>query len=520
MRAIVEVRRSKLRRCCVVNKVIVVVLVSRELELHVAQMIARQALHQWSGHMISIAQSSLDRSVLVMPSLITSTHSSLTSAVPSFDKGVASLHGTLHIFSTMRVSTVRLVALKFLSKLHPRTVPTTQESLKLLNYLEGAFNHKLDDHHPSPRAVTGSIEAKLPLPNTSQAADLHLRSLLHHPTFDGSKSSEVTHSKLCQSATSRFTTAIQAGQVDEKLLEDCCRQYREGLKRGETPQPLYRLGQRIAAWQTSLSDAQSRWLLVEIPRTSSSIVPVLIKDGLEDVAWQWLSTLYARPWGLDGSQQIADLHRHLYAEDLVISRMLHEYCYRYHRPQAAVQHYVKASAYRAANTLSEVHHTHNRLVISWKIISTAILRLKNQHDVPAQLYDSLLEYSAPRDKGLPIRGFLELYHPSKPSSELLFRDLQRNGLSLKVQSALPHLNSPHKPRVFFSGYILDAADLALKEGNSTHAKFFLDMTKKTWPSVFVSVEAEGIQPAQQLVKARQDYEVHEAEEWTSGLTLS
>jgi hypothetical protein len=419
----------------------------------------------------------------------------------------------------MRVSTVRLVALKFLSKLHPRTAPTTQESVKLLNLLEDAFNHKLDGRHPSPRAAAGSIEAKLPLPNTSQAADLHLKSLLHHPTFEGTNTtSEAAHRNLCLSATSRFTAAMQVGQVDERLLEDCCHQYRQGLRRGEMPGPSHRLGQKIAAWQASLTDAQNRWFFVEVPRASSSIVPILMKDGLEHVAWQWLSTLYARPWGLDHSQQTADLNRHLYAEDMLISRMLHEYCYRYRRPEAAVQHYVQASAYRAANLSSEVHPTHDRLLISWKIISTAILRLKNQHGVPTQLYDSLLQYSAPRGKGQLIQGLLGLYHPSNPSSKLLFQDLQHNGISLKGRKDSLRLNSAHKDT--FSGHILDAADLALKEGNPTHANFFLDMAKTTWPSVFISVEPEGTQPAQKLANARHDYEIHEAEQWTSGLTLS
>lgn len=414
----------------------------------------------------------------------------------------------------MRVSTALLIR-NLISKLHPPTPVTAQESQKLLRLLDTSFKQKLNANHPSPRPVADTPSSEVPLLGTSEATALHLNSVLHHPLLEASKSPGAVEASRCQSAVSRFTEAVESGSVDNLLLQTCCKQYLHGLQLGDRVAPHLKLGDKIDAWLASVSDAEKAHFLVQPSYTIPFVLPVMYRDKLEQVVWGWLHTLYSRPWLVKTSPSFEN-QRHLYAEDFVVSEMIYA-ALRSNDLQYAVQQYIKASEYRASSLPQASQTPPEPLKRSWIRVSQAILPRRQRHGITSSVYDSLLKYCVAFESGTSVitRGFLELYHPEKPSSSSLFSELFDTGPLSEAQITWCHKGSARKQRAISSA-ILDAAELALKEGNPVHAQAFLDLTTRLWPSVFVSTEST--QPVHRLARAREDYLTNEP--WTAALALS
>jgi hypothetical protein len=402
----------------------------------------------------------------------------------------------------MRV-TKTLFLRELLSKLHPPSPATSRESQQLLRLLDTSFRHRLDDLHPGPRAnEQHTSREQVPLAN-SQGTDSHLYSVLHHPLLAANVDCPQGDRRLRPSLI--FEIAVRESRVSSQLLYTCCRHYMDNDTPFEAVPSDRLLGPRIASWLSSTTAGIRRDTL-----TNTKIIPVLLPvmyaDGLEDVVWTWLSAVYKRPWDLTEAVN-PPLISHFTVEDTFVSAMMRE-SIRRGAFEDAVQQFVKASEYRA--TLGRARITHDAtmdvheyrpLLKSWKRISTVILSRRSTHGISSPAFKSLLQCSVPlSSQSLISKGTLLLYHPEKPSSETLFRELQVEGLRHSWTIGCQNASAPLRGALLLAN--LDAAELALSQHRPQESRFFLDLAQEQWPNLFKTITSP--EPAERLEQARDE----------------
>ncbi|GAO18109.1 uncharacterized protein UV8b_02931 [Ustilaginoidea virens] len=189
-----------------------------------------------------------------------------------------------------------------------------QQSRKLLDGLKSSFRHQLDreygrapDRAASPAAVS---EAHHQIRHS--AATRHLRSILSNPLFSYDRQAKSASSSVLP-ATKRdpmdvFDHAVAKGMMTLKAATGCILAKRQVLSRSSNPPAIPASASassdtalRVVRWlKFSGSEASLRFL--EDRAFVRALTPLIVAEGLDDTAWEWLSRTVSEPnasWGDD-----------------------------------------------------------------------------------------------------------------------------------------------------------------------------------------------------------------------------
>ncbi|RMD41450.1 hypothetical protein DV735_g3708, partial [Chaetothyriales sp. CBS 134920] len=364
----------------------------------------------------------------------------------------------------MRVSAVLLLK-NLLTRLHPPAPATERESARLLAVLDHAFRRQLDAAHPPPKEDL----QQSPVPTQpSRPVNRHLESLLLHPLLE-TKQSSPAHGPPPHTAVDQFDHALRTRNMTVAKLSRIARQYLVQIKNKPSPE---KLGHRLAAWLEAES-AHTKSSFFQSPDAIHDVVPLMYADGLESTVWAWLRSLYECEWFRDGdavgSPQTPAL---LHAQDMLISEMMRMSIRRGSIHDAAAQ-YVAAALYRAQSAPTEP------LTSSYKRIATAILHKRHRHGIDTSTFDQVVDHAISFSTDRVVtRSFLQLYHPTSPTAEGLYHELNNDSF------AGPWHSWHRKHKLLHAALlnsVLDAAQLSLEQSKFHHASFFLDLAETHWP---------------------------------------
>jgi hypothetical protein len=112
-----------------------------------------------------------------------------------------------------------------------------------------------------------------------------------------------------------------------------------------------------------------------------------------------------------------------------------------------------------------------------------IVHRRNDHGVPPLLYDLITrldKYWTGPSYWQQI--FLSIYHPSRPSTEVLLQSLQSGDFLQHKLPAIRKQTKSGKPKLATIAMI-DAAQLLLNQNQSMEAQLVLDATEKHFPEL-------------------------------------
>ncbi|KAK4940674.1 hypothetical protein LTR10_019304 [Elasticomyces elasticus] len=392
--------------------------------------------------------------------------------------------------------TPSLLVRNFLASINPPLPPRSPgESKRLLNVLESAFQRHLDDIHPSPKATESKdgADTNASIPNPAQrlthSTHSHLDSILSHPLLKRKSTTFVPPHNLSATAVATFDAALTGKSLDLHLVQFCALQYLEGLEKNETVPEDGRLGSRLSNWFTTMSreDKLSFWMNRKSLRT---LVRVLYADGLEAEVWLWLRDLYERQFEtsifLTSDNNAPNAKVYLQAEDILVATMISETTAR-RSLQEATEQYVQACRYRQLKGQSGmagqagVNAAFRPLRNAWHCVAAAIVSRRNNHGIPAQLFDSLLDYGLSVTHSPIDHSFVRVYHPTSPSAQILCSKVRSDTSHLRPFSKWQRQLSKRMSRKVFLTTLLDGAQLSLEQSRANDARVLLDCAEQEYP---------------------------------------
>lgn len=383
-----------------------------------------------------------------------------------------------------------------LAALHPPLPPqSARESRQLLNVLEAAFQKQLDESHPSPQSLRGdestaeSVSIPDPAQRVTHSAHSHLDTILSHPLLKQKSARFVPSRGLTAAAVSAFDDALVQKGLDFHLVQSCAIQYIQGLEKKEMVSEDAKLGPRLASWFTTLNNAEKKEFLVS-GNSLASLVPVMYSDGLEAEVWEWLRTLYERPYDrsivLLSDTSAPGALDYLRAEDTLVALMMKE-SIRKGLFQEAAQQYIHACEYRLRTgraILSEGDTLSNPFKRSWQHIARGVLLRRNSHQIPVELFDSMLKFGLTIKSSPFDRAILQIYHPTSPSAQSLSFKLRDVFFQQRFSYWQKKLNKSVQRALLVA--MLDAAQLSLEQNRPSEAREFLDFSETNYPDVVSS----------------------------------
>lgn len=386
--------------------------------------------------------------------------------------------------------TPSLYVRNLLASIHPPLPRSARESKQLLNVLEKAFQTHLDETHPSPKdlesndSTSGSDSIPDPARGLARSTDSHLDSILSHPLLRRKSTTFVPSHSLAASAVATFDAALIGKGLDSHLVQFCALQYLEGLEKKETVSTDGRLGPRLANWFTSMDKSSKKDFLVN-NKSLRGLISVMYSDGQEAEVWEWLRVLYEREFDnstfLLSSRDIGDAKAYLQAEDRIVASMMSETMSR-RSLQEAAQQYVQACEYRSKrgrDAISGKKASTRPLRNSWHLLAFAILSRRRNHQIPPQLFDSVLSNGLSINSSLVDHSFIRIYHPTSPSATILCRKL--SDAALRNFSEWQKKATKKSTRKTFLVAILDAAQLSLDQNRPQEARVLLDCAEQEFP---------------------------------------
>lgn len=392
--------------------------------------------------------------------------------------------------------TPSLLVRNFLASINPPLPPRSPgESKRLLNVLESAFQRHLDEIHPSPKAIESKdgTDPSVSIPNPAQrlahSTHSHLDSILSHPLLKRKSTTFVPPHNLSATAVATFDAALTGKSLDLHLVQFCALQYLEGLEKRETIPADGRLGSRLSNWFTTM-DSQEKLSFWTNRKSLRTLVSVMYADGLEADVWQWLRDLYERQFEtsifLLSDNNAPNARIYLQAEDILVATMIFETIARRSLQEAAEQ-YVQACKYRQLKGQSGVAGQPGvNLVLrpfrnAWHCVAAAIVSRRNNHGIPPELFDSLLDHGLAVTHSPIDHSFVRIYHPTSPSAQVLCSKVRTDTSHLRPFSKWEKQLSRRMSRKIFLTTLLDGAQLSLEQNRANDARILLDCAEQEYP---------------------------------------
>ncbi|KAG5980089.1 hypothetical protein E4U55_004402 [Claviceps digitariae] len=173
---------------------------------------------------------------------------------------------------------------------------STQQTQKLVDGLKKSFRQQLDleygahSERPAASATMGEKGCRI----RHSAATLHLKSILSNPLFSYNKQHVPLATSGLPSAKSDpmdvFDRAVSKGMMTLKAATGCimakrqilsCHENRSGLASSQT-------ALRVVRWLNS-TGAEAHLSFLDDKPFIRALTPLLVAEGLEDTAWNWVS---------------------------------------------------------------------------------------------------------------------------------------------------------------------------------------------------------------------------------------
>lgn len=363
-----------------------------------------------------------------------------------------------------------------IAKLHPPIATTPQQNKELLFLLSSSFRKRLDDAHP-PILPTGPRVSGPAVGNASARATIeHLQSVLHHPLLTPSPFQPTEPQSAAVAAVVMMDRVLIDGKPNFNVVRQCLHMYSQTTKKGDAdPKHEHRMSSKISTWYTTSSTDTKRRILSS-PTILQHAVPILYTEGLEEVVWEWLKTLYS--W--------TGKPLHWWVPVSSLTFLMIKEALRRSRLNAAVVQINQTCAYvqRTGRISSDA-----RLVQTWKAavktVILAILRKGHHHGLSSHLFDEFLEHRQSwSDSDMLTLGLISLYHPTRPSAKALVIAVEQE--SDQVKAHLGEMNSmPELARKTMLNALLDGARLLLDQDTSSREQglLILNLVQNQYPTM-------------------------------------
>lgn len=317
------------------------------------------------------------------------------------------------MFSTKSVNSLK----NLFASYHEPLPLSKQQSQKLLDGLKVSFRKQLDREygHSSDSPASTSKAAGTEQYMRHSAASRHLKDILNNPLFSYNKDISTTLPTTLPptlSAQKRdpmevFDHAVARGMMTSKAAIGCMiakRKQLEGFKEADG-MSTSRVASRVVQWLRSMGSEKDLSFL-DNSSFVRALTPFLVAEGMEEVAWEWLTRVVNDPTGtLDHEKQLKRAS-HLLAE-LVRTKCQPQYG----SLDSAISTMLQAQQmFQSSPLLSEL------LVSSWRSVSWFSTVEAYSRTAPSEeLFEAHLATAdrLPRPF-LMERAHLHLHHPTHP----------------------------------------------------------------------------------------------------------
>ncbi|KAJ9655475.1 hypothetical protein H2198_005661 [Neophaeococcomyces mojaviensis] len=383
---------------------------------------------------------------------------------------------------------------KLLARLHPPSPPTAEEGQQLLKVLQSSFRKQLDAEHPHPFKPSSKDTSGHDIPAGRGSAPLwatshHFGSVLAHPILASTDGTVTKHN-----AARSLDRLIAESQADVARLIVLLQQHKRELRVSGGLGNDTAFGNKLDDWMNS-TDRQSRESFLLNDLALRSALDIFVKEKNEIILWSWLCLVYERK--LIHAQLTSK--KWLHVEDYLVSRLMGLAIQRHDLDDAA-QQFLHACRYRESSGRANPSlHTsrpglqHTLMTNSAQRLASAIIFHRNQHGISAEAFDDLMKY-LPEWTPNPTTSdaFCMVYHPSKPSADLLYDFLQRQSAAT-VLSERQKSARPTSRRATMTA-ILDASKLSLGQKKKSQASFLLDFAIDNYPDYLPPRQTDAVEP--------------------------
>lgn len=388
----------------------------------------------------------------------------------------------------MVVKTPSLHSVKrgLLPSIHQALPLSKRQSQQLLDTITTSFRKNLDLEHPWQSPDSSKPPASSP-PQTgpalvattsnvsvkSRPTDRHLRSILSNPFFSQtSHDSSMLGGADATSITKQlyiFDAAVAQGLMNTRRAFGFLVTVRSKL--AESSDPSYTIantgaGFRVLQWLRS-SNQEANMRFLSHNSFVSTLIPFLYAEGLEEVAWEWLSRL-ANPAfvQLDTEAGTTKL------KDQPLSKLFTAMMQEHRSPSAEPARTLDLSYtnhLRAHQTLSgQSRLAQANLKNSWIMLSWQSTVEAWKRSAPSRaLFEEFVESGRPLKRDLDL-AHLELHHPTDPRSRAALSYMHHNS-ALTVGDISTRLQEVKRQRIICLA--LDAVDRLKQAGNATDASW-------------------------------------------------
>ncbi|KAM3557610.1 hypothetical protein ARSEF4850_004988 [Beauveria asiatica] len=327
------------------------------------------------------------------------------------------------MFSTQPVNSLR----KLFAGYHEPPGLSAQQSQRLLDALKSSFRLQLEQEYGQTALTKHTNYKSKSLSNSSSApngvvrhsaANRHLRSILANPLFSYNKNS-VTAAATIPSPLSLpkrdpmddFDHAVAKGLMTLNAAAGCIMTKQKQIDARELdtgPASSSGTALRVVRWLRS-TGAENDLAFLEHQAFVKALVPFLIAEKMEEIAWQWIKQTMQRS---DSLGEDACLRR----ASLLLAQIVHVKS----QPQHGNLDGAIASILRAEQLLANNPLLSKLLVLPWRSVSWLTTVESFNRLAPSEgLFDAHLDTASRLQQPLSVEtAHLHLYHPTHPDPAL------------------------------------------------------------------------------------------------------
>ncbi|PON23840.1 hypothetical protein TGAM01_v207168 [Trichoderma gamsii] len=316
------------------------------------------------------------------------------------------------MFSTKSVQSLR----KLFAGYHEPLPISQQQSQKLLDGIKASFRSQLDreygrsssDNTPAPAKSTGETSPQA----RRSAASLHLKSVLSNPLFSYNNKENAPPLPKGLWVPDRdpmdvFDHAVSRGMMTLKAATGCLVAKGQQLSSAADANLLATSSDtalRVVRWLRS-SGAESNFLFLDNTAFVRALVPFLIAENMESVAWEWITR------AMNESRDISEEQRIARASSLLSEIVRIKSQAQYGNLNAAIQAILEAEQLFQHNpSLPKL------LVQPWRSVSWLSTVESYSREMPSEkLFEAHLATADRLSRPFPVEmAHLHLYHPTHP----------------------------------------------------------------------------------------------------------
>ncbi|OPB46901.1 hypothetical protein A0O28_0070250 [Trichoderma guizhouense] len=319
------------------------------------------------------------------------------------------------MFSTKSAQSLR----KLFAGYHEPLPISKSQSQKLLDGLKASFRSQLDREYGRSSSDSAAAPAKTgdaELQTRRSAATLHLKSILSNPLFSYDNSSNkqnAAHLPKAMWVSDRdpmdvFDHAVSRGMMTLKAATGCLvakgHQMEAAAEANSPTASSSDTALRVVRWLRS-SGAEGDLQFLDKPAFVRALVPFLVAEELEGVAWEWIIRTMNESAGITEEQRIARASS-LLSQIVRIKSQSH-----YGNLDAAIQ------AILEAERLFEHNPSLPKLLVQpWRCVSWLSTVEAYSRAMPTEkLFEAHMATAERLPRAFPVEtAHLHLYHPTHP----------------------------------------------------------------------------------------------------------